>query len=99
MGVDAELSNTAVAAKVGLPISTVHRKIRRMELDWVIKGYRTIIDYEKTEWPIGVFFTNIKVITHDRGHILKGEIIRMRDGRIVGGRLLRPNTELNEGWE
>ena len=72
-GVDAELSNTAVAAKVGLPISTVHRKIRRMELDWVIKGYRTIIDYEKTEWSIGAFFTNIEVIAHDSGHILKGE--------------------------
>jgi len=74
---DARLSSRAVAARVRLPISTVYRRIRRMEQDGVIKGYRAFLDYEKTEWPIGAFFfINIEEITHGRGHIPKEEIIR-----------------------
>jgi len=36
-----------------IPISTVHRRIKRLERDGVITGYKALIDYEKTMWPIG----------------------------------------------
>ena len=49
---NAKLSSRTVAARVRLPISTVHRRIRRLEQDGVIKGCKAIIDYEKTDRPI-----------------------------------------------
>ncbi len=38
---------------MGLPISTVHRRAKKSERERVIKGYRAIVDYEKTTRPIG----------------------------------------------
>ena len=45
---NAKLSSRNIAEKIGLPISTVHRRIRKLEQDGVIKSFRAIIDYEKT---------------------------------------------------
>ena len=72
---DAKLSSREVAKKVGLPISTVHRRIIKLEHDGVIKGYRAVIDYEKTERPVGAFFfINIEETIQGR-HIPKSKII------------------------
>jgi len=57
---NAKLSSRVIAERVGLPISTVHRRIRKLEQDGIIKSYRAIIDYEKTKRPIGAYlFINI----------------------------------------
>ncbi len=72
---NAKLSSREVAKKVGLPISTVHRRIKKLEHNGIIKGYRAIIDYEKTERPVGAFFfINIEETTQGR-HIPKSKII------------------------
>jgi len=61
---------------VGLPISTVHRRIRKLEQDGVIKGYRAIIEYEKTKRPISAYlFVNVAETTPNKGHIPKAKII------------------------
>jgi len=53
----------------------VHRRIKKLELDGVIKGYRAVIDYEKTERPVGAFFfINIEETIQGR-HIPKSKII------------------------
>jgi DNA-binding Lrp family transcriptional regulator len=53
---NAKLSSRAIAEKIGLPISTVHRRIRKLELDKVIKGYRATIEYEKeTNWCLSIY--------------------------------------------
>ncbi|MEM5793914.1 MAG: Lrp/AsnC family transcriptional regulator [Candidatus Aenigmatarchaeota archaeon] len=49
---NARLSSRALAKKVGLPISTVHRRIKRMEKEGIIKGYYAAIDFEKIGKPI-----------------------------------------------
>lgn len=73
---NAKLSSRAVASKVGLPISTVHRRIRKLEQDGVIKGYKALIDYEKTKKPIGAYlFINVAETTPNKGHIPKAKII------------------------
>ena len=73
---DAHLSNRAVAAMVRLPTSTVNRRILKMEEDGVIKGYRLVLDYEKTGKPVGAYiFINEAEITRDLGHIPKSKII------------------------
>jgi len=57
---NAKLSSRVIAEKIGLPISTVHRRMRKLEQDGIIKSYRAIIDYEKTKRPIGAYlFVNI----------------------------------------
>ena len=73
---NARLSSRAIAEKVGLPISTVHRRERRLERDGVIKGYKAVIEYEKTKRPIGAYlFINIAETIPNKGHIPKKKII------------------------
>lgn len=72
-----KLSSRAIAKIVKLPISTVNRRIRRLEKEEVIKGYRAIIDYEKTRRPIGAYlFINIHEIIPEKGHIPKSIIVK-----------------------
>ena len=57
---EGKLSSRQLAMKAMLPISTVHRRVRNLERQGVIKGYRAIIDYEKTDRPIPTLvFINI----------------------------------------
>lgn len=73
---NAKLSSRALAVKVGLPTSTVHRRVQKLEREGVIKGYRTLIDYEKTERPIGAYlFISEAETIPNKGHIPKARII------------------------
>lgn len=54
VGRRAGLSSRALSGLLDIPISTVHRRIKRLERDRVITGYKALIDYAKTPWPIGV---------------------------------------------
>ena len=73
---NAKLSSRAIAEKVGLPISTVHRRVRRLEQDGVIKSYRAVIEYAKTKRPISAYlFINIAETIPDKGHIPKARIV------------------------
>jgi DNA-binding Lrp family transcriptional regulator len=73
---NAKLSSRAIAEKVGLPISTVHRRIRKLEKDGIIKGFKAIIEYEKTKRPISAYiFINIAETIPDKGHIPKAGIV------------------------
>jgi len=73
---NAKLSSRAIAEKIGLPISTVHRRIMKLEQDGIIKGYRAIIEYEKTKRPIGAYiFINLAETIPNKGHIPKAVIV------------------------
>ncbi len=72
----AKLSSRAIARKVGLPISTVHRRIRKLEQEGVIAGYRALINCKKTNRPICAFvFINLAEVIPGKGHIPKENII------------------------
>lgn len=72
----AKLSSRAVAREVGLPISTVHRRIKRLEQEGVITGYKALINYEKTDRPIGAYiFINLEEATPGRPRIPKRDIV------------------------
>jgi DNA-binding Lrp family transcriptional regulator len=47
----ANLSGRTLSKMTGLPISTVQRRIKRLEREGVIKGYKAVIDYEKSTKP------------------------------------------------
>ncbi len=73
----AKLSSRAIAKKVGLPISTVHRRIKKMEEQGIIVGYHALINYEKTERPISALVNiNLAEVIPGKGHIPKRNIIK-----------------------
>jgi len=51
---NAKLSSRALAKRVGLPISTVYRRIRKMEDAGVITGYHAEVDFDKIGKPVGI---------------------------------------------
>jgi DNA-binding Lrp family transcriptional regulator len=51
---DSKVSTRSLARKVNLPVSTVYRRIKKMEEDGVITGYHAQVDFEKVGRPIGV---------------------------------------------
>ncbi len=51
---NAKLSSRALAKRVGLPISTVYRRIRKMEDAGVITGYHVEVDFDKVGKPVGI---------------------------------------------
>jgi Lrp/AsnC family leucine-responsive transcriptional regulator len=52
---DARLSNAALADKVGLTISTVHERVKKLEKKGVIKGYVAVVEAEAVGKPIMAF--------------------------------------------
>ena len=73
----AGLSSRALSKMVGLPISTVHRRVKKMEREGVIKGYKAVIDYEKTARPIGaLLLVSLEEVVPGKGHIPKKDIVK-----------------------
>ncbi len=72
----AGLSSRNLSKMVGLPISTVHRRVKKLEREGVIKGYKAVIDYEKTTRPIGtLLLIDLEEVIPGIGHIPKKKIV------------------------
>ena len=52
---DARLSNAALATEVGLTVSTVHERVKKLEKKGIIKGYVALVDAEALGKPITAF--------------------------------------------
>jgi Lrp/AsnC family leucine-responsive transcriptional regulator len=52
---DARLSNAALAEEVGLTVSTVHERVKKLEKKGIIKGYVALVDAEAVGKPIMAF--------------------------------------------
>jgi Lrp/AsnC family leucine-responsive transcriptional regulator len=52
---DGRLSYTDLAEKVGLSVSAVHQRVRRLEQRGVIKGYAARVDHEALGLPLTAF--------------------------------------------
>ena len=53
--VDGRLSYTDLAERVGLSVSAVHQRVRRLEQRRVIRGYTAVVDYEALGLPLTAF--------------------------------------------
>jgi len=51
---NAELSIRELAKKINLPQSTIHRRLKILEKEGIIKGYKLIVNWEKIGRPIGI---------------------------------------------
>ena len=60
---DGRLSLTDLAAKVGLSLSPCHRRVRALEDEGIIKGYKVLLDQSK----IGMAFSTIVFVTLKEG--------------------------------
>ena len=49
----AGLPSRTLSKMLKTPMSTVHRRIKKLEHEGVIEGYKALINFEKTPWPIG----------------------------------------------
>jgi Lrp/AsnC family leucine-responsive transcriptional regulator len=52
---DGRLSYTDLAERVGLSVSAVHQRVRRLEQRGVIKGYTARVDHEALGRPLSAF--------------------------------------------
>lgn len=76
LGRKSGLSSRALSQLLNLPISTVHRRIKKLEQEGIIKGYKALIDYEKTNCPIGaLLLINLAEVLSGKGHIPKKKIL------------------------
>jgi DNA-binding Lrp family transcriptional regulator len=72
------MTNRKLSNMLNIPISTVHRRIKHFEDDEVIVGYRALIDYQQTPWPIGaLLLVDLMEVFPGKGHIPKTEIIEI----------------------
>lgn len=70
------LTSRQLSKLLDIPISTVHRRIKKLEQEGVIIGYKALINYEYTSWPIGVLLQiNLEEYTPGKGHISKDVIL------------------------
>jgi len=75
------MSSRRLSSMINIPISTVHRRIKKFEDEEVITGYKALIDYQKTPWPIGaLLLVDLMEVIPGKGHIPKKEIINTLSG-------------------
>jgi len=52
---NSSLSTQKIAKKTGIPITTVHNRIKKLEKGGVIKGYTVVLDNKKIGKPIAAY--------------------------------------------
>jgi len=73
----AGLSSRTLSKMLKIPISTVHRRVKKLEQEGIINGYKAIVNFEKTSWPIGtLLMVNLAEVIPGKGHIPKNDILR-----------------------
>jgi len=71
------LSSRTLSKMLKIPVSTVHRRIKKLEHEGIIEGYKAIINSAKTPWPIGtLLMINLAEVIPGKGHIPKKDIVR-----------------------
>jgi len=72
----AGLPSRTLSKMLKIPMSTVHRRIKKLEHEGVIEGYKALINFEKTPWPIGaLLMVNLAEASPGKGHIPKKDIV------------------------
>ncbi|MCB0705469.1 MAG: Lrp/AsnC family transcriptional regulator [Saprospiraceae bacterium] len=67
---DAKQTIKEIAAKLGLTTTPVHERIKRLEREGVIKGYRAMLDRRKIGLPL-MAFCNVTLENHKAEYIEK----------------------------
>lgn len=74
---NAKLSNSQIAKKTTIPITTVHNRIKRMESEGIIKQYTIKLDYEKINKPIlAIILIEVNYNTTSKNKISQSEVAK-----------------------
>ena len=84
---DAKLTTSAIAKKTGIPTTTVHNRIKRMEKEGIIRGYTATLDYTKLGKGIhALIFINVEHKTDQEQLARKLLVIdQVENARIITG--------------
>ncbi|MBU2589431.1 MAG: Lrp/AsnC family transcriptional regulator [Nanoarchaeota archaeon] len=72
---NSKLTTSQIAKKAGIPITTVHNRIKKLENQGIIKNYSVNLDYKKLNLPITSFISVNTKYTLPSGETLKQEDI------------------------
>ena len=73
---NAGLPSRTLSKMLKIPPSTVHRRVKKLENEGIIRGYKASINFEKTSWPIGtLLMVNLAEVIPGKGHIPKKDIV------------------------
>jgi Lrp/AsnC family leucine-responsive transcriptional regulator len=73
---NAGLPSRTLSKMLKIPLSTVHRRVKNLEQEGIIRGYTASINFEKTPWPIGtLLMVNLAEVIPGKGHIPKKDIV------------------------
>ncbi len=73
----AGLSSRTLSKMLKIPISTAHRRVKKLEHEGIIQGYKAIINFEKTSSPIGaLLMVNLAEVIPGKGHVPKKDVVR-----------------------
>jgi Lrp/AsnC family leucine-responsive transcriptional regulator len=64
---DGQLSNAALAEKVGLTVSSVHQRVKKLEEKGIIRGYTALVDSAALGKPITAFI-RLRVGVYQEGY-------------------------------
>ena len=67
---------TKIAHRVGLPTSTVHSKLKRMQEEGIIKGYSIILDPEKLDRGFVAFLLGQIPMTKEKDFDMPGKEVK-----------------------
>lgn len=77
LGRRAGLSTRALAKMVNIHRSTVYRRVKKLEEKGIIVGYKAVINFEKTTWPIGaLLLIDLSKAIPGKGPIPKKDVLR-----------------------
>ncbi len=62
---NARMKNSEIAQRLGKPTSTIYERIKKLEKEGIIKGYKAVIDYEKVGYKIVGFILGEPKYTED----------------------------------
>ena len=72
----AKLSSRSLSNMLSIPISTVHRRIQRLERSGIIMGYKALIDYDKTDRPVSaLILINFSEVGDETTHVPKRDVL------------------------
>lgn len=76
---DGRISNNDLAARVGLSPSPCLRRVRRLEMDGVIRGYRAVVDPAAVGRSLRVF-AGVRLARHTRDAVtgFEREVVQLR---------------------
>ena len=74
----AGLSSRTLSKMLSITISTVHRRTKNLEKEGIIRGYKALINFEKTPWSIGaLLLINLAETIPGKGHIPKKDTLKI----------------------